>query len=171
MLYYLKLFYGIMLLRYTPQDLPASRALFWLMLCLYAAIGLFEGIFVYSWTKNTLFNAFDVVLLLLFIHFLLSFTHHLPRFNQTATTIFGMGVGFRLFELPAYLLLVTGAIPDKHPLYMGGALYILLLRMANVFVNGHILKHALSTTMIEGVLWSLGFFFASYFLIELVFPR
>lgn len=171
MLFYLKLFYGIMLLRNGPQDLPASRALLWLALCLYSAIGLFQGAFLYPWQKTALFNAFDVVLQLLFLHFLLSFTRHLPRFNQTAAAVFGVSAGFRLFELPAYILLVTKVIPDAHPLYLGGVLYILLLRLVNVFVIGHILRHALSTTMLEGVLWSLGFFFASYFLVELVFPR
>jgi hypothetical protein len=171
MLFYLKLFYGIMRLRNTPQDLPASRALFWLTLGFYVSLGMFEGVFVYRWLKNALFNAFDIVLLLLFLHFLLSFTHHLPRFNQTATAVFGVSAGFRLFELPAYLLLVNDVIPDTHPLYSGGVLFILLLRMVNVFVNGHILAHALATTLLEGVLWALGFFFAGYFLVELVFPR
>lgn len=171
MLFYLKLFYGIILLRNTPQDVPVSRALFWLTLGVYTAIGLFEGVFVYPWVKNALFNAFDIVLLLLFLHFLLSFARHLARFNQTAIAFLGVGLFLRLVELPAYILLVTQNLPDKHPLLVGAALYILLLRLFNVFVDGHILKHALSTTMLTGAMWALGYFFASYFLIEFVFPR
>lgn len=171
MLFYLKLFYGIMLLRNTPQDVPASPALFWLTFGVYAAIGLFEGVFIFPPVENVLFNAFDVVLLLLFLHFLLSFVRHLPRFNQTVTAALGAGAVLRLFELPAYMLLVSRQFESSHPLYISAALYVLLVRMASVFVNGHILKHALSTTMLTGVMLALGFFFANYFLVETVFPR
>lgn len=171
MLFYLKLFYGIMLLRNTPQDVPSSRALFWVTLGIYAAIGLFEGAFVFLFGKNALFNAFDIVLLLLFLHFLLSFTHRLPRFNQTATAVFGVSIILRLLELPAYMLLVSGRFESSHALFITAALYMLAIRMIGVFVNGHILKHALSTTMLVGAMWALGYFFASYMLIGIVFPR
>ncbi len=168
---YLSLFFGIIVLKNAPQDLPASRVLFWLSLMLLFGMGFLQGAFMFPVLKNLAFNAFDLTLLLLFLHFLLSFNGHLPRFMQTVTAVCGVIFAFRVLELPGFLILISERFDKNDPVVSLSVLFLLSLLMCSVFVLGHILKHALSVSMLKGVVFAFSYYLANFGIMLTVFPR
>jgi hypothetical protein len=170
MRFYFRLFFDLMLLRIAPQDIPASRFLFWLTFVLMLVLSLLQGALVFPPLHNVLSTAFDAAVLLLFIHFLLAYYRVLPRFTQTMTAIFGVNILFRLLNMPAYILLAFSDRNIHSLLYLLCVLFMFGLLLYSVFVMGHILKHALSRSMTFGLMLAIGYVVTSLILIWLVFP-
>jgi hypothetical protein len=169
MLHYLKLFYGIMLLRNTPQDVPASHTLFWLTTSFFFIIGVAGGAQILPSQRNLLINVFSIALFLSFLFVLLKSTRRLPRFLQTATAMFGVGCIFRIIELPMDILLANSDLAVSDPMLPIVGMFLFILITYNTLVAGHILKHALSSSMLIGVFCALAYFILYIVLIFFLF--
>lgn len=166
---YLNVFFELMMLHGTPQDIPQSRFLFWLTFFLMFMLALVQGAFTFEPAKNFAFNLFDAMLLLLFVHFLLKFYRELPRFWQTMTALFGISVIFRLLELLPYIFIQANPRNWNNPVFILSILLVLGLQIAHIFVMGHIFRHAGGATMLAGVVAAMGYVVVNYTLMMLVF--
>lgn len=168
---YARIFWNIVLLRSAPQDVPASPVLCWLLLAGTYTVGFIMGAFIFEPLKNAAFNAFDLGLLLVFLYVVLQYKKYSNRFLQTTTTVCGVFIIFSLLQLPIYWLLVTGYLPEQDPLFSIAQLCLLMLLVYFIVVFGHVLRHALSTSMLAGTMLALGYLVADFFIIDLIFPR
>jgi hypothetical protein len=168
---YINPFLDLMLLRGGPQNIPESRFLFRLTFSLTFMLALAQGAFIFEPLKNLAFNLFDTALLLLFVHFLLRFGGVLPRFRQTMTAMFGIGIMFRLLVLPPYVFIQAYPQDWSNPLFILCILLVLGLLICQVFVMGHIFRHALTCTMTAGVLTAMGYVVVNNVLMRVVFGQ
>ncbi|MEY4377344.1 MAG: hypothetical protein RJB26_1894 [Pseudomonadota bacterium] len=133
------LFLDILLRRRGPQDVPASPALGWAVVCAafgasaaYSAFAVPDG----RWLART---AADLVASALFLAGLLLASRRLSRFQQSFTAMNGASL---LLSIPALGLLAvaqTGWAPLQLPLTL--AFYMLIV--ASLFVTEHILRETL----------------------------
>lgn len=168
---YFHLFARILMMRAPPQALPASPALFWITFSLLFLLTLGKGALVYPALKNLVFNVVDLGLLLGFLYALLALFRRQGRFLQAATAVCGVYVLFYLLDFPAYWLVVSEALPPAHAVFNLAMIFIYLLMFYSVMVLGHILRHALDSTLVTGVLIALAYYVANIFLMVSLFPR
>ena len=162
----LRLFWNICLLRQPPQDVPASWALFLLLLLLNLVIdtlrvaeqaGLAQAlvsILIYSGAL------LGVIVLLLWL------LGYLARVQQTLTALLGTGLLITIFVLPVEWVL--GLFPNSEGMF---GILLLLLYAWNLIVTAHILRHALSVKFFFAAVLSLGYFMLSFRLASLLFPQ
>ena len=168
---YARIFWNIILLRSAPQDVPASQVLCWLLVAGTYTVGFIMGAFIFEPLKNAAFNAFDLGFLLVFLYGVLQFKKYSNRFLQTTSAVCGIFIIFGLLQLPIYWLLVTGYLPEEDPLFSIAQLCLLGLLVYFIIVFGHILRHALSISMLTGFMLALGYLIADFVIIDLIFPR
>jgi predicted membrane channel-forming protein YqfA (hemolysin III family) len=164
----LKFFVDLCLLRAAPQDLPASRELFALVLALNVLVGVIVQALISTGVGRALvISVFDAGLLLLLLWGVLYLRSRPMRFAQTATALLGAGALLAAVYLPLHWL--TGPDPQASILSQVGALLILGLMGWIQVVTGHILRHALDVHLAVGVVLSLGYTLVSMLLFELLF--
>lgn len=147
MLKLLQTFFDIAVWRKGPQDLPASRFLVTLVLCVYIAIGL-----VYTrlldmrlWAAVPMI-AIDVLMLLGWLWAVLVFFSRRSRFLQTATSLLGIGVLLGGVNIVARAVQLATGPADQLPLYWQAlSFYALALMMGRVFM------HALDRGLLTGM--------------------
>jgi len=161
-----KEFFQICLLRRGPQDLPVSAELFCLVLLAYTAVST-----LLSLPTNTLVLAVTSGLieasLLLLISWLFLYLRSLPgRLLQTATALAGTGFIFSLFALP---LFYWGVYFTSDPVVETLiSLLVLALMLWNIAVMTHILRHALSSSLILGLFGALTYIALISFALQLI---
>jgi hypothetical protein len=161
-------FIDLCLLRRNPQDLPASAALFGLVLAVALLGGLLlsvsAGASLVAGLGQTLL---DLLLMLGALHLVLKALNKRARYLQTATALVGADavIGF-VALLPVSLArpAVDGAEPSGGVL-LAGLLFLALLAWS-VLVVGHILRHALDLTLAQGVVIAIAFDVASFVVIS-----
>lgn len=150
MLRLLQVFMNICLFQARPQDLPASRFLFFgsLMVTVITAL---PSLLLVMGSPGLVLAAvlMDVALTLLCLRGGLYFLQLETRFLQTATALFGTGVIFNLVAIPVQQTL-AGAETDGGQVVVGGVLFLALLGW-NLAVTGHILRYALSIRLAGGI--------------------
>jgi hypothetical protein len=142
-----KNYFAICLLRKNPQDLPRSAELLAVSLVLYIAISTL--VIVYSAPLATAMASSVIeILLVSLITWVILRLHKKPeRLMQTLTAIVGTGCIISLFAIPL--------------IYSG---------IWNIMVLGHILRHALATTLGFGIVFAIIYIVITTYLISLVFP-
>lgn len=162
----LNYFVDLCLLRSTPQDLPASSALFGLTALANLLVG---ALLVVGETFGPLMalaeSLTEIALLLLALFLALRWQNRLERLAQVATAILGSGALMGLVALP----LVGLGSSDSGAAALGGFL-LLGLVVWSVVVLGHILRHAFDLTLSQGVIVGLFYTLISFQLIASVFP-
>lgn len=168
---YLRLYFNLLLLRAGPQDIPYSRSLTWLTLMLAFLVSLTGGALIYSPSRNLVLNLLDMALLLLFLDLILRVTGKHSRFMQTVAAVCGAETLLQLLGLPSYWL-ITGDRQEAYtdPAVMLALWYSLLLLVYSILVLTHIVRHALSTNILNAVLVTLAYSIASVMLIDAVVP-
>jgi len=160
-------FIDLCLLRRKPQELPASPALFGLVLAV-AVLGgsllsVTAGASLMSGLGQTLL---DLLLMLGVLHVALKALKKDARYLQTATALVGADavVGF-VALLPVSLArpVAEGADPGGDML-LAGLLFLALVAWS-VLVVGHILRHAFDLTLAQGVVIAIAFDVFSYVVI------
>ena len=109
----------------------------------------------------------DTGVLALFVQFALQTRGYEMRFAQVLTALTGTGT---LLGMLAILLLILQTSQASGS--SGGlATFLWLVWIVwNLLVLGHILRHALSTSMAMGLFVGLGYMVFSIYLIQLLFP-
>jgi hypothetical protein len=153
----LQAFFAICLLRSGPQDLPASRFLFWSS----AAAGVLVGTLILAGDGVPLLRALlaqglDQLLMGVLLYAALSLQGRRSRFLQGAAAVFGSGLLVNLALIPL-LLLAGGAAPQELRAQLAGMLFLLLLGWS-IVILGHILRNTFDLPFGAGVILALGYF-------------
>lgn len=156
-------YWNLCLLRAKPQDVPASQALFILVLLINVAVGVlalqgaFEGV-------GTAFVAAlaDNLLLMLFVWVLLVGKRWQARFQQVVTALLGSGVILMLIIYPLQMMIT----PEAQQTMTLPAFLLLLVLVWIHLVMGHIFRHALEIPFSGGVLLAMLFNLVSTLLVQ-----
>jgi hypothetical protein len=163
-----RLFAAICLLRAAPQDLPVSRVLLGITLGLYLLLAWILAIPAYGSLRAFQVALLDSALLVVFIQLLLFLLQRGGRILQTLTAMAGSGTLLGLVALP---LVLWGQPSQAEAQASGMLLYAwLLLLVWNLLVAGHILRHALSTSLGIGIGVALLYALFSMQLVAVLFP-
>ena len=167
---YLNLYSKLFLMQIGPQDVPASKALFWITLAILLFGGMVIGSHTYSITLNLAINLFDAALFAVFIFIILIVKGYPNRFIQTAAASFGVCALFYILLLPALLMMEGGFLAENNPILVVAFLYQISLFVYSVFVFANILSHALSTSRSIGIALAFIYYLVSFLLINNLFP-
>lgn len=159
-----RLFLAICLYQKGPQDVPASAALFYLMVLAYFAIGAVVLGMQAGWVIGISQAVVELVLVLGFVWGLLALLRKPARFQQTATALLGSDTLISAAALPL-LFSVKVAPQAAFP-------YVLLigLMLWSMAVTGHILRHALSKPLAFGIGLAVLYFLVTYQIMAYWFP-
>jgi len=160
-------FVDLCLLRRAPQDLPASPYLFAVMLTVSVLVGAAGVSDMIPGIAALAASMLDAVIAMVLLKLLLRVKNFDNRFLQTATAVLGAGIILGLLAIPLQLSLNEEVMQSE-----SGALvslvYLLLLIWIQVVI-GHILRHALSVSMLLGVGLALTYSIISGTVIQSVF--
>ena len=160
-----KLIFSICLLQKGPQDIPYSVLLFRLTVAIYALISFMILILSTNWWLAIQQVLIGIVLTLTFTWLILSYTHKISRFYQTATALFGTDAMINFFAVPALASLAIG-------MTAGFASLVLISLMAwHWLVSGHVFRHALNINLFLGLGVALLYILGSYWIMITVFPQ
>ncbi|MCP3869096.1 MAG: hypothetical protein GY703_13535 [Gammaproteobacteria bacterium] len=156
------------MLRTGPQALPSSS--FLLLVC--AFLGLITGALVVVGTFGSIITSLfaqllDLLMLTGLVWGLLSSKGLIERFIQTLTALFGCGVLINLVTMPLPTLGpedATGA--EVAPIVV--LLYLVII-IWSIVVVGHIMRHALNTTLPGGIVIAFGYFFMVHYTVQQLF--
>lgn len=150
----LNYFFELCLLRRRPQDLPASVALFAVVLVANLLVGvvMLQGRFGGA-APALVVGLIDTLLLVGGLWLLLSWRGHPARLVQSATALIGSSILLALAAIP--LLSMVAPEPTAGS-GLASLFYLLLMIWAHV-VMGHILRHTLDVPLGNGVLLAIMF--------------
>jgi hypothetical protein len=161
-------FVQIALLRYKPQDLPASLFLLKLTLSAHALLGVVMFTSRLSFGQAVLAGITSTLLMCALTASLLFANRRSARTLQTLTAMAGSDVVVGVAALPVTAWLhgtATGAAASGLP----GLLFLVLV-VWNLVVAGHVLRHALSSPLPLGIVLALVLYMLSVNVIHTLFP-
>jgi hypothetical protein len=159
----------LLLLGAAPQDLPYSLALTARIVVVY----LISGVVVQGGIVEPLSAISQMILsltvTLAFTYVVLSALELKPRLVQTFAALVGVGIFFNLLAWPILLQYQEQTSADS----IAGILsfFIIMLTSWELLVNAHIYRHALNVKMSQAIILSLGLFFMSYTLSQMIFQK
>ena len=163
-----KVFFDICLLRRKPQELPGSVELLTVSAVAYLLISSILMLVSASPGQALVSSLFELVLVALITFVILQLNHHPERLLQTLTAIFGTGCIISLLALP---LVYSGLLSQPGSLLQAAAvLFYLALLFWNIVVMGHILRHALATTLGFGIVFAIIYIVIISTLISVLLP-
>ena len=163
MLEIVRAFVDICLFRRGPQDLPASSFLLYSTLGAYAASGYLLSLVIYPAATSALASLTDTTLLVVLTLSLLYLNGLIGRAQQTLAALAGTGTLLAILALvPSYWFswLSTHRETDAltRPVSELLELVVWSLVVWSLVVMGHIIRHALSTRWIVGLIVAVIFF-------------
>jgi hypothetical protein len=160
-------FLELCLLRKGPQDLPGSNALVQALALVYLAVGVIVGVAseqgLWSALAQTLV---DLGLLLGLLYLGLQWTRHSARFLQAGAALLGSGALLSLLVLVPLGMAPSGEDAELRGL---GALLFMALLAWSILVTGHILRHTLDLTLVQGALIAVAYNLLAYMLLGALF--
>jgi hypothetical protein len=168
MLQFIRAWFDICLLRTGPQDLPSSEFFLGLSLCCYTLVSLLVALPSSAGMDAVLLAAVDVGMLVAFVTSVLYLQSKTERIKQTLSALAGSGSLMGLFALPLVLLVDPGQPAEQVPALLA-AVWLLLLSW-NLFVMGHIMRHALSTSFPVGLGVAVLYALVSMQVVATLFP-
>lgn len=159
----------ICLLRAGPQDLPAAPPFLVLTLVGYFLVDVL--ISRLSLPTGTAFavSLLDLLLLAAFAQIVLRIVARPARFNQTLAALAGTGQLLGLLALPLIHGLTTAQAAGEPT--AGLAFAWLAVLVWSLLVLGHILRHALSVSLMTGVGVAVLYSLVSVMIVRAVFPE
>ncbi len=161
------MFVDICRLRIGPQDLPTSTTLLVVSLLAYLALAIVLSLLQMPVIKSLLAAGLDTLLFAALSYFLLWARLLANRWVQTCTALAGSGVVLQLIALP-FMIWQTRLGPENSMAIVPTA-FMMALLFWNLVVVGHILRHALSTTMGAGAVLATVYMFISMSIIRILF--
>ncbi len=165
-----KTYFYICLLKYRPQDVPASRELLVISVGIYFLLG-----YVLAGLDENIVNALpaamvDTVFLLAFTLLLLLLRRMPGRWIQTATALAGTGIVFGLLLMPGIVILSESGPVTLIQQILSILLYLVLIWY--VVVLAHIFRHALSSSFALGIFISMIYLLLGVFIeLTIVYPE
>ncbi|MBN2887262.1 MAG: hypothetical protein JXM75_11210 [Chromatiaceae bacterium] len=152
----IRFFIELCALRRAPQQLPASEALFAVVLAADLVAGLLVGLMAGQGPGTSLLQGLaEIALMLGALQLALRIFKHPRRFLQAATALLGSGALIGLLALIPLSMNPTGsATTDLAAL---GAVLFLALVVWSLVVTGHILRHTFELTLGQGVAIAVAF--------------
>jgi len=158
----------ICLLRAGPQDLPGSPRFLVVTLIGYFLVDLLISRLSFSFGAAVGVSTLDVLLLAAFTQLLLRGVTKLERFNQTLAAMAGTGQLLGLLAWPLIQGLTAAQAAGESA--AGLALAWLVVLVWSLLVLGHILRHALSVSLMTGVGVGVLYSLVSVMIVRVVFP-
>lgn len=146
-------FFKICLLKNGPQDLPLSRELLAVCLLLYTIINILLALTTTTPPKAITSGILETGLISIITIIILRLNRHPERWVQTLTALTGTGCILGILALPLF----AGSLLFDSGELLQALLVILYLTLIiwSLAIMGHILRHALDTTMGVGVLFAI----------------
>ncbi|MDR2877935.1 MAG: hypothetical protein LBV36_07860 [Chromatiales bacterium] len=163
----LRCFLDICLLRKAPQDLPASSFLLGLAAAFFIIVDVSIALLSLPLGQALALTLVDAVVLAGLLWVLLWIRELLPRYTQTLTALYGACMVMQIVAAPV-VLWQWNAVPES----IGMALASLLLwiwLLWNLFVIGHVIRHAASTVLPVGVGLALLYLFVTFSITRTIF--
>ena len=161
-------FVQIALLRSKPQDLPASMFLLKLTLLAHILLGVLMFTSRLSLPQSLLAGIASTLIMCALTTSLLFATRHSGRTVQTLTAMAGSDVVIGVAALPVTAWL-HGTLDEAAGSGLA-SLFFLLLVAWNLIVAGHVLRHALSSSLSLGVVLALLLYIFSVNVMHMLFP-
>jgi hypothetical protein len=159
----------MLLLRTAPQDLPYSLGMMNRIIFIYLVSGLVVQSGIVEPVLSIGRMVLNIAITMLFTYVVLASLELKPRFVQTMSALVGVGVVFNLLAWP--LLQQIGNESSAEPVSGIVSLLVLLLMSWELLVTAHIYRHALNVKMGHAIILSLGLFFISITLSQMIFPE
>lgn len=161
------LFIELCLLRKGPQDLPGSTALVQALALVYLAVGVVVGLATGQGLWAALAQTLvDLGLLLGLLHLGLQWMGRSARFLQAGAALLGSGAILSLLVLVPLGMAPSGEDAELSDL---GALLFMALLAWSILVTGHILRHTLDLTLVQGALIAVAYNLLAYVLLGALF--
>ena len=161
----LKVFIEICMFRKGPQDLPASRFLLGLTLFMNVLASVFLASLEVDLTRALLQSLVAPAILALFVYGLLTLFTRGNRFMQTLTA--AMACDALITGLAIPLVFVSLAFPGMRT---QAGLLLFGLMLWGIAVIGHIVRQALETPYLTGLILALTYTALSYRIMMALFP-
>ena len=161
----IKLFLDICLFRKGPQDVPAYTVLFWFALLAFFLVGLIEAFFTGQWLEAMYKSLLEGTILLAFVWISLMVSGKPNRLLQTAIAALGTDAFISSFGI----VLAVVSIFASNPINPAIQLLFLALLLWHMAVVAHILRHALSQSLVIGVMLSIVYVAFTFQMIVLLF--
>lgn len=155
----------ICLLRAGPQDLPGSAQFLAFALIGYFLVDILILQLGFAPAAAVAASLLDMLLMAAFVQILLRIIAKPERFRQTLAALAGTG---QLLGLLAWPLIKSMAVADDPA--SGLAVLRLLLLAWSLLVTGHIVRHAMSTTLATGIGVGVLYNLVSIIIVSAVFP-
>ncbi len=152
--------FGIVMLRFGPQDLPAGSSPLILALLLYLLVTAVAMSLGQPPEQPVLVLALAMILPLLLARMVLALRRVPQRWPQTVTALFGTSAILTAISLP---LAVTGGGESEPPLFT--AMASLAVFVWSFAVNAHIWRHALDASYAAGLAVAVVLFAITLFII------
>ena len=161
-------FFELCLLRRGPQDLPASEALFRLVLVADIAAGVLVGVTggvhpLVGFAQSVL----EISLTLSLLYGALRLAGHPARFNQSAIALLGTGALIGVLALPAVALSAMGG-GETDAATLGTFLLVGLLCWS-ILVTGHIVRHTFALSLGQGIGIAVAYQLLAIVIMDLLF--
>ncbi len=155
---------NLCLLRLGPQHMPASPALFALLLLLSLVVGsLLAMAMGIEFSVALLESLFELLLMLSMLYLALKWVRKLSRFSQTGIALMLSGLLLNLLALP----LVSW---NQHTASTESGLLVLVLFFWSILVLGHIIRHTFDVDLNIGIAVGLLYTLMIINLAALLFP-
>ena len=156
----LKIFLDILMFLRGPQDLPVSSNLLKAIILINIIIGLISVGPNTGYASSIFFAAISILVTLIFIKLCLGIKDnnngtpnlYASRYTQVSSGTLGIHALSELFVKIVIIYIFTGEIIDENLLVNSVLVFTVLgISLYTLFVNGHIFKNALDTTMSIGI--------------------
>jgi len=163
------IWFDICLLHAGPQDLPASRNLLGLTLAAYVLVSFLISASSATPLVGLQIAVLDLLLLAGFAALTLYLLNKLPRLGQTLSALAGTGALLGLIALPVVRAVLQ--VPQDAQASPVMLLSWFALLLWSLLVTAHIMRHAMSSSLIAGAGVSILYVLVSYAVISTVFPQ
>ena len=140
-------------LRARPQDCPVSKSLQSSLMLIYFLLGVISALSIYNIWGSVVTSLLDLGVLYMFTLVLLSSKKE--RVHQTFNAFLGSGIIIGIFSaICSYLFEID---PETETISDAGIIVFLLIFVWIVIVFGHIIRHAVDTSLSIGIALGLGY--------------
>jgi len=161
-------FMEICLFRLGPQDLPASNIFLTIVFVISILLALLLNLINLSFQHAVLAMMINITVVIIITWLILRLYNKPMRFIQTLTAQMGAGVVISVVAAPVIVMLVYA---EEHDVDMTAAIVLWLgLFIWELAVTAHILRHALSTTFLQGFLMAILYPLIYFQLIDFLIP-
>ncbi len=161
-------FIEICLFRLGPQDLPSSTFFLGIIFVISTLLALLLNLINLSFQHAILAVIINLAIVIIITQLILRLYNKPMRFVQTLTAQLGAGIVISIVAAPVIVMLVYA---EKNDVDMtAGVILWLILFLWEMAVTAHILRHALSTSFLQGFLMAILYPLIYFQLIDFLIP-